>query len=147
MSEYLVTGGCGFIGSHLCDSLLRQGHRVRVLDDLSTGHVTNLSNEAVLFKGDIRDIEAVSAAMAGCDGCFHLAAIASVERSIHAWVETHRINLTGTLQIFDAARRAGRRGAAVPGCLCLVGSGVWRSGRPGDQGERAAKTNFGVWRR
>jgi len=133
MSEYLVTGGCGFIGSHLCDSLLRQGHRVRVLDDLSTGHVTNLSNEAVLFNGDIRDIDAVSAAMAGCDGCFHLAAIASVERSIHAWVETHRINLTGTLQIFDVARRAGRCGAAVP-VVYASSAAVY-----GDQGDQAIR--------
>src|SRR5690348_2413048 len=114
MSEYLVTGGCGFIGSHLCDSLIRQGHRVRVLDDLSTGHLSNLPREAVFFRGDIQDAEAVSAAMAGCDGCFHLAAIASVERSIHTWVETHRVNMTGTLQIFEAARRAGPGDAPVP---------------------------------
>jgi len=131
MPEYLVTGGCGFIGSHLCDSLLRQGHRVRVLDDLSTGRVTNLSTEAVLFKGDIRDIGAVSTAMAGCDGCFHLAAIASVERSIHAWVETHRVNLTGTLEIFQAARHAGPGGAAVP-VVYASSAAVY-----GDQGDQA----------
>jgi UDP-glucose 4-epimerase len=136
MPEYLVTGGCGFIGSHLCDSLLQQGHRVRVLDNLSTGSVTNLPNEALLFKGDIRDADAVSAAMTGCDGCFHLAAIASVERSIHAWVETHRVNLTGTLQIFEAARHAGRRGAAVP---VIYASSAAVYGDHGDQaiGERA----------
>src|SRR5215472_7954857 len=129
MPEYLVTGGCGFIGSHLCDRLLQQGHRVRVLDNLSTGHVTNLSNEAILFEGDIRDADAVAAAMTGCDGCFHLAAIASVERSTHAWVETHRVNLTGTLQIFEAARRAGRGGAAVP-VIYASSAAVY-----GDQGE------------
>lgn len=131
MPEYLVTGGCGFIGSHLCDRLLQQGHRVRVLDNLSTGRVTNLSNEAILFEGDIRDADAVSEAMTGCDGCFHLAAIASVERSMLAWVETHRVNLTGTLQIFEAARRAGRGGAAVP-VIYASSAAVY-----GDQGEQA----------
>jgi len=114
MPEYLVTGGCGFIGSHLCDALIREGHRVRVLDDLSTGSMGNLSQGAMLFKGDIRDPEIVSAAMAGCDGCYHLAAVASVERSIREWLETHRINLTGAIQIFDAARRAGRNGQPIP---------------------------------
>jgi UDP-glucose 4-epimerase len=114
MPEYLVTGGCGFIGSHLCDALIRKGHRVRVLDDLSTGSLENLSEGATLFKGDIRDPEIVSAAMAGCDGCYHLAAVASVERSIQEWLETHRINLTGTIQIFDTARRAGSHGTPIP---------------------------------
>lgn len=131
MSEYLVTGGCGFIGSHLCDSLIRQGHRVRVLDDLSTGHLSNLPREAVFFRGDIQDAEAVSAAMAGCDGCFHLAAIASVERSIHTWVETHRVNMTGTLQIFEAARRAGPGDAPVP-VVYASSAAIY-----GDQGEQA----------
>jgi UDP-glucose 4-epimerase len=131
MSEYLVTGGCGFIGSHLCDSLIRQGHRVRVLDDLSTGHLTNLPREAVFIRGDIRDAGAVSVAMAGCDGCFHLAAIASVERSIHAWVETHRVNLTGTLQIFEAARRAGPGDAPVP-VVYASSAAIY-----GDQGDQA----------
>lgn len=131
MPEYLVTGGCGFIGSHLCDSLIRQGHRVRVLDDLSTGRIANLSDGAVFIKGDIRDSDAVSDAMAGCDGCFHLAAIASVERSIHAWVETHRVNLTGTLEIFEAARHAGRGGAAIP-VVYASSAAIY-----GDQGDQA----------
>jgi UDP-glucose 4-epimerase len=111
--------------------LLRHGHRVRVLDDLSTGKLANLADGAVLIKGDIRDADAVSAAMAGCDGCFHLAAIASVERSIEAWVETHRVNLTGTLQIFEAARRAGRGGGAIP-VVYASSAAVY-----GDQGSRA----------
>lgn len=131
MPEYLVTGGCGFIGSHLCDSLLREGHRVRVLDDLSTGRVANLADSATLIEGDIRDVDAVSVAMAGCDGCFHLAAIASVERSVQAWVETHRVNLTGTLQIFEAARHAGRDGGAIP-VVYASSAAVY-----GDQGDRA----------
>jgi len=114
MLEFLVTGGCGFIGSHLTDALLRRGHRVRVLDNLSTGSTANLSSAATLIEGDIRDPAAVADAMTGCDGCFHLAAVASVERSNQEWLETHAVNLTGTIRIFEAARRAGRSGKPVP---------------------------------
>jgi UDP-glucose 4-epimerase len=131
MPKYLVTGGCGFIGSHLCDSLLQKGHQVHVLDDLSTGRMTNLSKGAVLFKGDIRNSDDVATAIAGCDGCFHLAAIASVERSVQAWVETHRVNLTGTLQIFEAARHAGPKNTAVP-VVYASSAAIY-----GDQGDRA----------
>src|SRR4051794_35315291 len=92
MLEFLVTGGCGFIGSHLTDALLRRGHRVRVLDNLSTGSTANLSSAATLIEGDIRDPAAVADAMTGCDGCFHLAAVASVERSNQEWLETHAVN-------------------------------------------------------
>lgn len=112
--QYLVTGGCGFIGSHLCDSLLRRGHRVRVLDDLSTGSLANLPRAATLIEGDIRNENILAPAMEGCDGCFHLAAIASVERGNREWVGTHSINQTGTIEVFNAARRAGRaRGVPV----------------------------------
>ena len=114
MSEYLVTGGCGFIGSHLCDALLDRGHRVRVLDDLSTGSLANIPREVALVEGDIRNPAAVAEAIAGCDGCFHLAAIASVERSNREWVETHQINLTGAIQVFAAARGAGSGGTPIP---------------------------------
>lgn len=115
MATYLVTGGCGFIGSHLCSSLRARGHRVRVLDDLSTGHVDNLAPGAELVVGDVADDDTVRAAMAGVDGCFHLAAVASVERGVRDWVGTHRTNLTGTVATFEAARReAAARGVPVP---------------------------------
>lgn len=114
MSEYLVTGGCGFIGSHLCDALLKRGDRVRVLDNLSTGSLANIQRGIVMIEGDIRDAQTVKQAMEGCDGCFHLAAIASVERSNREWVETHRVNLTGTIQVLSAARSAGAGGVPVP---------------------------------
>jgi UDP-glucose 4-epimerase len=113
MATYLVTGGCGFIGSHLVDSLLTDGHAVRVLDDLSTGKRENLDARAKLTIGTITDRAAVAAAMDGVDGCFHLAAIASVERGNLAWVDTHLVNLTGTIALFDAAR-AKTGGAAIP---------------------------------
>ena len=111
MSHYLVTGGCGFIGSHLADSLLAKGHRVRVLDNLSTGKRENLSPQAELIVGDVADREAVEHSLKDVDGCFHLAAVASVERCNRDWLGTHRTNLTGTITILDAARKNDSRGA------------------------------------
>lgn len=114
MAQYLVTGGCGFIGSHLIERLLAAGHAVRVLDDLSTGKRGNLPEGVPLIVGDVADAAAVADAMRGVDGCFHLAAVASVERSREAWLETHHANLSGTIAVFDAARRAGGGGGPVP---------------------------------
>jgi UDP-glucose 4-epimerase len=111
MALYLVTGGCGFIGSHLVDALLARGDRVRVLDDLSTGKRENLDPRAVLVMGDVADTALVSYAMHDVDGCFHLAAVASVERGNRDWLGTHRTNLTGTITIFNAARANDARGA------------------------------------
>src|SRR5689334_17748757 len=110
MARFLVTGGCGFIGSHLVDRLLAGGAQVVVLDDLSTGRKENLARGAELIIGDIRDRKSVRNAMAGVDGCFHLAAIASVEKAREAWVDTHAVNLAGTVTIFDTARHASDRG-------------------------------------
>ncbi len=104
MAHYLVTGGAGFIGSHLVTTLLDQGHRVTVLDDLSTGRADRLPKGVRLIVADTADMLAVLGAMAGVDGCFHLAAIASVQRSVEDWTETHRVNLTGSITVFDAAR-------------------------------------------
>jgi UDP-glucose 4-epimerase len=105
---YLVTGGAGFIGSHLCDALVRDGHAVRVLDDLSTGKRENLPAGVELIEGDIVDRPAMEAAVAGVDGCFHLAAIASVARGAEDWLGAHRTNLTGTITLFDEVRRQDR---------------------------------------
>ena len=105
MSLYLVTGRAGFIGSHLCDALIARGDRVRVLDDLSTGHRANLPAGAELIVGDIADPETAFRAVDGADGCFHLAAIASVERGVKDWLGSHRANLTGTISVLDAIRR------------------------------------------
>ena len=106
MSTYLVTGGCGFIGSHLVDSLLADGHEVRVLDDLSTGSRDNLDARAKLTLGTITDRALVAKLMDGADGCFHLAAVASVERCNREWVDTHTVNLTGTLDLTQQPHRA-----------------------------------------
>ena len=110
MSAYLVTGGCGFIGSHLADALVAAGHRVRILDDLSTGKRENAPARAEIMVGDVADATTVHGAMAGMDGCYHLAAIASVVRSNEDWAGTHRVNLTGTINVFDAARGSGSGG-------------------------------------
>jgi UDP-glucose 4-epimerase len=107
MPHFLVTGGAGFIGSHLCDLLLADGHRVRVLDDLSTGKPANLDPRVELLVGDVGLPADTLAAAAGADGIFHLAAVASVQRSNEDWAGTHRTNLTGTINVLDAARRAG----------------------------------------
>jgi UDP-glucose 4-epimerase len=109
MSLYLVTGGAGFIGSHLCDALVASGDHVRVLDDLSTGFWANLPAGADPIVGDIADPDAALRATEGIAGCFHLAAIASVERGITDWLGSHRANLTGTISIFDAIRRHGTK--------------------------------------
>jgi UDP-glucose 4-epimerase len=104
MRTWLVTGGAGFIGSHLCAALLDRGDAVRVLDDLSTGKRQNLPPNATLIEADVADRSMVHSAMDGVSGCFHLAAIASVERGITDWLGTHRANLTGAITVFDAAR-------------------------------------------
>ena len=108
MAKYLVTGGCGFIGSHLSERLISAGHDVLVLDDMSTGKSENLAVGARLMVGDVADPTAVRTAMAGVAGCFHLAAIASVQRGNEDWLGTHRTNLTGTITVLDAARQNGR---------------------------------------
>jgi UDP-glucose 4-epimerase len=100
----LVTGGCGFIGSHLCDALAQRGDEVRVLDDLSTGRAENLPPGATLLRGDVADPALLQQAFDGVEACFHLAAVASVERGIRDWLGTHRTNLSGTIAVFDAAR-------------------------------------------
>jgi UDP-glucose 4-epimerase len=113
MSTWLVTGGCGFIGSHLVEALLRAGERVRVLDDLSSGKRENLPKTAELIIGNVADADIVADCLEGVAGCFHLAAVASVERSTEDWLGAHRTNLTGTIAIFEKARLA-RSGVPVP---------------------------------
>ena len=105
MARYLVTGGAGFIGSHLVDALIADGHTVRVLDDMSTGKHENLAKTVDLRIADVADQGAVRNALDGVDGCFHLAAIASVERGHQEWSRAHNVNLAGTIHIFEETRR------------------------------------------
>jgi UDP-glucose 4-epimerase len=103
MAFFLVTGGCGFIGSHLAHALVSDGHRVRVLDDLSSGNPSYLPRDATLVVGDIRDNEIVGQALEGVDGCFHLAAVVSVTLCEQRWEHAHEVNLTGALNVFRQA--------------------------------------------
>ena len=114
MSIYTITGGAGFIGSHLAEKLLDAGHSVRVLDNLSTGRRENIDPRCQFIQGDVTDRACVEAAMHGVDGCFHLAAIASVERGNQDWVATHRVNQTGAVTVFDVARSLGRDSSTIP---------------------------------
>ncbi|MFM2149067.1 MAG: hypothetical protein RLZZ187_1373 [Pseudomonadota bacterium] len=101
--RFLVTGGAGFIGSHLCERLLNSGHFVHAFDDLSSGEIGNLPASVLLEIGDIRNRSVIRAAMAQADGCFHLGAIASVARSVEDPALTASVNILGTTEVFAAA--------------------------------------------
>src|SRR6267142_2195239 len=107
--RFVVTGGAGFIGSNTVDELVRRGHGVVVLDDLSSGKEENLAdirNKITLIKGSIIDIEVVRKAMHEADYVLHLAARTSVPKSVKDPIETNRINIDGTLNVLVAARDA-----------------------------------------
>jgi UDP-glucose 4-epimerase len=107
-----VTGGAGFIGSHLADALAALGARVRIVDDLSNGLEANLSGAAAaaeLVRGSILDAGVLDRAFAGVDTVFHHAALGSVPRSIEMPEQYERVNVEGTLRVLEAARRAGVR--------------------------------------
>ncbi len=129
MAKCLVTGGAGFIGSHLVDSLIADGLAVRVLDDFSTGNSANLAsagNRVEVMRGSVADPEAAVRAVEGCDVVFHLAALASVTKSVETPAISHDICATGTLHILDAARRAGVRRVVYAGSSSAYGD------QPGD---------------
>jgi UDP-glucose 4-epimerase len=109
--KILVTGGAGFIGSHLVDKLLDADAKVRVLDDLSTGKLENLPRDEALeiIEGDIRDAALVDRCVEGMDAVVHLAAVASVQASVDDPVRTHQVNFDGTLNLLEASRRSGIR--------------------------------------
>ncbi len=108
----LVTGGAGFIGSHLAEALCRRGARVVVLDNLSTGSVANLQwrrpGDSIEFiQANLADAEAVRRAASGCDWVFHEAALVSVPKSVERPVQSHHDNAVGTLHVLEAARQEG----------------------------------------
>lgn len=113
-ARYLVTGGAGFIGSNLVAALARAGERVRVLDNLSTGHWENLDpiaeqSAVERIEGDIRDSAMVARAMHGVEVVFHEAALGSVPRSLESPVESDAVNVGGTVTVLDVARHSGVR--------------------------------------
>jgi len=112
MTTYLVTGGAGFIGSHIAETLLKRGEAVRVLDNFATGRESNLAvlkGGAEFIQGDLRDVETVRKAMRGIDVVFHQGALASVPRSIADPVSSLETNINGTQNVLLAARDAGVR--------------------------------------
>lgn len=112
MKKTLVTGGAGFIGSHIATRLVQRGYDVRILDNLSTGsrdNMIHLAGRVEFIHGDLRDPEIVAAAVEGIDVVFHQAALASVPRSIEHPLDTHQACVTGTVNLLDAARHAGVR--------------------------------------
>lgn len=124
MSLYLVTGGAGFIGSHLVDHLLEQGEDVRVLDDFSSGKIENVRrhlDKIDLIEGSVADPETVRRATDGADYVLHHAAIASVINSIEDPLSSNDANLTGTLNVLIAARDAGVRRVVLATSAAVYG--------------------------
>jgi UDP-glucose 4-epimerase len=122
--KILVTGGAGFIGSHLAETLVASGHRVRVIDDLSGGHRRNLHavrGDVEFLKGDCADPAAARRAVKGMEVVFHQAAMPSVARSVEDPGRSHRHNATATVTLLDAARRAGVRRVVYAGSSSVYG--------------------------
>jgi UDP-glucose 4-epimerase len=104
--NYLITGGAGFIGSNLAEELLKQGHGVRIIDNLSTGKRENIPSGAEFFELDFMDLEAIRPAFEGVDGVFHVGALPRVPFSIEHPIESSQVNIFGTLNVMVAARDA-----------------------------------------
>jgi UDP-glucose 4-epimerase len=127
--KYLVTGGAGFIGSHIVESLLEQGHHVRVLDNFSTGKRENIAeltrrfdgNRLEVLEGDVRDASRVVEAVRGINIIFHEAAFVSVPQSMDEPQNCFDINISGTSLLFDAARKAGVSRAVVASSAAVYG--------------------------
>lgn len=124
-SQVLVTGGAGFIGSHVVEGLLQRGHRVRVLDNLATGRRDNLAHlqdDIELVEGDIQSFERVARAVAGCEIVLHQAALPSVQRSIEDPLTSNATNVLGTLNVLLAARDHGVRRVVCASSSSIYGS-------------------------
>ncbi len=123
-ARYLVTGGAGFIGSHIAQTLLEQGQEVRVFDDFSSGRESNLAvlkGRAEVVRGDVRDLAAVRAAVAGVEVVFHQAAVASVAQSVADPLGSLEVNVTGTQHVLLAARDAGARRVVYASSSAIYG--------------------------
>lgn len=112
MAKYLVTGGAGFIGSHIAERLVQRGDEVRIYDNLSTGSTDNFAHIAdgvEFIEGDLQDADQMARAVDGVEVVFHQAALASVPRSIDRPLDTHNACVTGTVVLLDSCRKAGVR--------------------------------------
>ncbi len=127
MARVLVTGGAGFIGSHLVDALVANGDEVRVLDDFSSGFAQNLAQHGTridVLRGDVSSRDVVRRAMKGVDHVLHHAALASVPMSVHDPERNHRVNVDGTLQLLLAARDEGARRFVLASSAAVYGDGL-----------------------
>jgi nucleoside-diphosphate-sugar epimerase len=124
MSHYLVTGGAGFIGSHLTEELLRRGEQVRVVDSLITGHRKNLAHLSGIdfLEGDLADLAVAKRAVEGIDYVLHQAAIPSVPRSVDDPITSNRANIDSTLNVLVAARDAGVKRVVYAGSSSAYGN-------------------------
>ena len=124
MAHYLVTGGAGFIGSHLTEELVRRGHRVRVADSLITGKRSNIAHlrDVEFLEGDLADLDVAKRAVAECDYVLHQAAIPSVPRSVKDPITSNRANVDATLNMLVAARDAGVRRLVFAGSSSAYGN-------------------------
>lgn len=137
MDSYLVTGGAGFIGSHIVERLVRRGARVRVIDNFLTGKRENLApfRDAIeLLEGDVRDLAACRKAVAGVDAVLHQAALASVPRSMEDPILADAINVAGTLNLLVAARDAGARSFVLASSSAVYGDAPAVPQREGKEG-------------
>lgn len=126
--RYLVTGGAGFIGSHIVEALIADGHFVRVLDDFSTGFRSNLdsvrdSTSLEIVEGDVRNAEFVGGHALGMDGIFHQAALVSVQKSLEQPALSFDINVRGTLAVLEAARQADVKRVVLASSAAVYGDG------------------------
>jgi UDP-glucose 4-epimerase len=127
----LVTGGAGFIGSHLVEALTAAGQRVRVLDNFDTGLEKNLAHikpAPEIVRGDVGDLNVATQAVLGVNVVYHLAAIASVQKSVEAPLESHRVTCTGTVNLLEAGRKAGVRRVVFAATSAAYGG--WSSPEP-----------------
>ena len=123
--SYMITGGCGFIGSHIAEALVARGESVRILDNLSSGYEQNLAafrDRVDVLIGDVRDPADLDAAMADVRFVFHEAALVSVFDSVERPLDNHAINLTGTLNVLEAARRAGVKRIVMASSAAVYGN-------------------------
>jgi nucleoside-diphosphate-sugar epimerase len=121
LARYLVTGGAGFIGSHIVDRLRARGDEVRVLDDFSSGKRENVPQGVEVVEGSVADLETAQRAAAGCDFVIHQAAIPSVPRSVKDPVSSNRANVDGTLNMLVAARDTGVKRLVFAGSSSVYG--------------------------
>lgn len=121
MANYLVTGGAGFIASHISEALVQRGHRVRVVDNFATGYQHNVRDGVEFIEGDLSVASVAADAVKGMDYVVHQAAIPSVPRSVEKPAESHRANVDATLNLLIAARDAGVRRLVFAGSSSVYG--------------------------